>query len=247
MLPELAEIILEYCLNNVDAFGYLNCISKSWVIKPTEATYCKLCQHIYLAHYVNKILNIDKWGSWRNMLINRPRIRTNGLYWLRTSYWKPPNNEKFWEKRVSEYHEMKFFRYMRFFPDGHMLYALNNSYPTEVIPLFDSALPIPKKLFCGEYKIRRNHVYVEIPTHYSVIRFVLQIESLSAELEGGNDEAYAGNFNVLKILEHKTASFEQLEGHGLGLDGEADPPGTWVSLQLPDYCNMKFYRQWQWC
>lgn len=104
-IAEVAEIVMEF-LEDADMCGYLNCVSKDWVIKPTERTYSRLCHFIYLNQTERKLLNLDHWISWRNMLVNRPRVRTNGFYWLRTSYWKPPVNDRFWEEKRREFIEV---------------------------------------------------------------------------------------------------------------------------------------------
>ncbi len=104
-LTDVAEIVLEF-LDDVDMCGYLNCVAKAWTIRPTERTYSRLCHRIYLRQTEKKTINLHQWMTWRTMLICRSRLRTNGFYWLRTSYWKPPVNDRFWEDRIHEYIEV---------------------------------------------------------------------------------------------------------------------------------------------
>lgn len=105
-LVDLAEVVMEY-LDEIDTCGYLNAVCKEWTIRATDRTYKRLCHRVYLQQTKKKILNVHHWGGlWCNMLIHRPRIRTNGLYWLRTSTWKKPHNDRFWEDRISEFIEV---------------------------------------------------------------------------------------------------------------------------------------------
>jgi hypothetical protein len=90
-----------FVIGCVDTAGYLEVVSKSWAIKCSEHSYRNLCI-IYTRQTNKKTLSIANWHSWRHMLIYRPRIRINGFYWLRTSYWKPRANDNFWEEQSSE-------------------------------------------------------------------------------------------------------------------------------------------------
>ena len=106
-LADVAEIVMEY-LDEIDTCGYLNMISKDWTILATERTYSRLCHRVYLRQTQKKALVVDQWGGlWRSMLVNRPRLRTNGVYWLRTSTWKKPHNDMFWEDKISEFIEVQ--------------------------------------------------------------------------------------------------------------------------------------------
>lgn len=105
-LTDVAEIVLEF-LGEIDTCGYLNMICKNWNIIPNERTYKILCEHVYTSQTAKKKLNVMHFGgSWRKMLTTRPRLRTNGVYWLRTSLWKKPHNDMFWEEKICEFLEV---------------------------------------------------------------------------------------------------------------------------------------------
>ena len=108
-LPRDVGRIICIFLGDVDMLGYLQGISKEWVIFGDELIYRDVATRIYLSQSDKKVINVSKWGSWREMLINRPRVRTNGFYCLRTSYWKPPCNDAFWEERKREFIEVSVF------------------------------------------------------------------------------------------------------------------------------------------
>lgn len=105
-LPRDVGRIVCLILGDVDMLGYLKVISKEWVIYGDEQIYQEVATRIYLSQTDKKLLNVHKWGSWLDMLIHRPRLRTNGFYSLRTSYWKPPCNDAFWEDKKVEHTEV---------------------------------------------------------------------------------------------------------------------------------------------
>jgi F-box protein 9 len=158
---DLGILICEYL--EADSCGYLLMISKLWSILPTEKVYRQLCFQIFQSQTLKKILNVTNWGSWKNMLIHRPRLRTNGIYSLRTSYWKPPTNEKFWEEKIREFPETKFYRHLRFFDHGRLLYSLCNLSSREIHPLLQHFNPQPaRKIFEGSYELMKDVVIVRV-------------------------------------------------------------------------------------
>jgi hypothetical protein len=78
---EVVDKILVY-LGDPDMVGYLMVASKS-VFQPSERVYKFLCEFIYPRQTVKKCVVLERWKSWQHMLINRPRLRTNGFYSLR--------------------------------------------------------------------------------------------------------------------------------------------------------------------
>jgi hypothetical protein len=106
-LPRDVGRIICLLLGDVDMLGYLLQIAKEWVIFGDEQIYQELATRVYLSQTNKKLLNVHKWGNWLGMLMHRPRIRTNGFYSLRTSYWKPPCNDAFWEEKKREFTEVR--------------------------------------------------------------------------------------------------------------------------------------------
>lgn len=101
---EIVESILIF-LCDPDSLGYLSISSKS-VFQASERVYKFICEKIYFNQTVKKKLNVENWGSWRNMLVRRPRLRVNGIYSLKTVFTKAPNNDAFWEEKKSEFIEV---------------------------------------------------------------------------------------------------------------------------------------------
>ena len=84
---EIVDDIARF-LGDVDMLGYLRMLSKTPVFCASEKVYKELCQRIYLAQTGNTVAESAylRFHSWRNMLIHRPRIRTNGIYSVDSNY-----------------------------------------------------------------------------------------------------------------------------------------------------------------
>lgn len=78
---ELVDLVHEY-LCDVDMLGYLRMVSKTPVFVPSDQTSKLLVKRIYPAQTGNLVADDAylRFSSWRNLLIHRPRLRTNGLY-----------------------------------------------------------------------------------------------------------------------------------------------------------------------
>lgn len=50
-----------------------------------------------------------------------------------------------------------------------MLYILNNKYPIDTVSMFESKLPIHKKVFEGTYTLHKSEVTVEVRMALSVM------------------------------------------------------------------------------
>jgi hypothetical protein len=98
---DVADRILVY-LGDADMCGYLNMVAKTNCFYPSETVYKFLCELTYLTQSKKKLIVVENWKSWRNMLVSRPRLRTNGFYCLRTLYSKAPSNDAFWEEKRYE-------------------------------------------------------------------------------------------------------------------------------------------------
>lgn len=68
----------------------------NWI---SEFVVQQLCMRIFAAQTQRNKLKIENWKSWSNLLVYKPRLRTNGFYTLRTLFSKAPCNDRFWEDR----------------------------------------------------------------------------------------------------------------------------------------------------
>jgi hypothetical protein len=103
---ELVDIILSYLTDSPDTFGSL-LIATKVAFQPTERLFRALCEYIYTKQTGRAFFKLEAWKSWKNMIINRPRLRTNGFYSLKTLFTKVYNNDAFWEERKYESIEVR--------------------------------------------------------------------------------------------------------------------------------------------
>ena len=106
---ELVDRIL-IVLSDIDTCGYLLMASRS-TFTPSEKVFEHLCYVTYPRQTARRQLQVERWRSWRRMLIHRPRLRTNGFYTLRTMYSKAPCNDAFWEEKKVQSIEVRFLRF----------------------------------------------------------------------------------------------------------------------------------------
>lgn len=98
---ELVDIILSFLIDSPDTFGHL-LIATKHAFQPTERLFKALCEYIYTKQTGRAYFKLEMWKSWKNMIINRPRLRTNGFYSLKTLFTKAYNNDAFWEEKRYE-------------------------------------------------------------------------------------------------------------------------------------------------
>ncbi|XP_077438903.1 F-box only protein 9 isoform X1 [Vanacampus margaritifer] len=79
--------------------------------------------------------NCTKLGhflSWREMFLQRPRVRFDGVYISRTSYIR--QGEESLDGFYRPWHHVDFYRYLRFFPDGSVLMLTTPEEPLAIVP-----------------------------------------------------------------------------------------------------------------
>jgi len=242
---EMVDRILMF-LGDIDMMGYLAITSRT-TFQPSEVVYEYLCRITYPMQTAKKTLQVENWLNWKNMLIHRPRLRTNGFYTLRTMYSKGYCNDNFWEEKQYKSVEVKYYRHMRFLDHGRMFYSLDIVEPTDMAKWMATAAPLPKRIFEGRYTIVRREVTVEVPLHYCNMRFVMIL------LDG--DDGYEGKCNMLRLISHSSTplprrtpgqnnnhhniNHHQHHGH------PAEPAAVHrVEYTLPQVADLRFHRFW---
>lgn len=83
--------------------------------------------------------------------------------------------------------------------------------------------------FLFEYFYDNYIIICQVHFHFADITFVFSIRNLSGAEEGGTDDLYAGNHNVLKLIQHT---------------GEITRQNNTIIVQydIPMYSNFLFYR-----
>jgi len=167
LLPaDVCNSINRWC-GQIDTIGYLNCVSKNFALKTSEYVCRLFCQATYPQQFGNKKMVVSNFGnSYLLMLIHRPRIRINGFYSVSTLYSKAPNHDNFWEEKRTMSVEVRFYRHLRFYNNGRVLYSLDIVNPWDITALLGQGRPVPKKIFEGTYAAKGREVVDSVNMAY---------------------------------------------------------------------------------
>ena len=109
LLPiDVCDRIWSY-IGEADMIGYIYMLAKTPFFRPSPLVFRHLCEIIYVGQTLKGQLVLEKWSSWRRMLINRPRLRTNGFYCMKEMYSRAPNNDSFWEEKRTQSVEVPYY------------------------------------------------------------------------------------------------------------------------------------------
>jgi F-box protein 9 len=167
----------------IDDVATLALVSPHWSrFTRCESLYKTLCQRIYLNQSKRKTLHVARFGnSYRNMLEMRPRVRAGGgLYVLKYQQVIKYERDMFTEIPAGAILESVYYRYLYFFEDGRVLYALTHATPLEMIPRFSRMLlhgdgSKDKWGVWGRYQIAKDVVRVWVSHSWSEVVFQLRV------------------------------------------------------------------------
>lgn len=77
--------------------------------------------------------------DWRQMFLERPRINFDGVYISKTRYFRQ-GDVGFQDITYRPFHVVRYYRYLRFFPDHRVLVLTTNEEPEKIVPIFRHAL-----------------------------------------------------------------------------------------------------------
>ncbi|XP_013872390.1 F-box only protein 9 isoform X1 [Austrofundulus limnaeus] len=89
--------------------------------------------------------------SWREMFLQRPRVRFDGIYISKTSYIR--QGEESLDGFYRAWHHVAYFRYLRFFPDGHVLMLTTPEDPLSVVPRLRTRNPRMDSVLLGHFRL----------------------------------------------------------------------------------------------
>ncbi|XP_076229262.1 F-box only protein 9 isoform X2 [Nomia melanderi] len=102
---------------------------------------------------------IPKYQSWREMYLQRPRLRYNGCYISKTSYIRHGENS-FQDQFYRPWHLVEYFRYLRFFPEGKVLMLTSTDDAQTCVNSLRSRAPRNPAVLIGHYRLHVNYVTV---------------------------------------------------------------------------------------
>ena len=236
----LPDEILHKCFSYlpIDDHATLALVSPHWSrFTRCESLYKRLCQRIYLNQSKRKAMHVSRFGnSYRKMLQVRPRVRTGGgLYVLQYREVRKIQRDMWTEIPVGAILESIYYRYLYFFEDGRVMYALTHATPVEMIPRFMKMLihgheSKDKWGVWGKYQLEKDVVRVWASHEWHDVCFQLRVIASNKVLQYDNGER--GMFTTMALEKHMSSvsgNFED-ESHDL------------VTYDIPSQCYFRFLR-----
>ncbi|XP_050932454.1 F-box only protein 9 isoform X1 [Lates calcarifer] len=92
--------------------------------------------------------------SWREMFLQRPRVRFDGVYISKTSYIR--QGEESLDGFYRAWHHVEYYRYLRFFPDGHVIMLTTPEDPLSVVPRLRTRNTRMDSVLLGHFRLSQE-------------------------------------------------------------------------------------------
>ncbi|KAB5582010.1 hypothetical protein PHYPO_G00182280 [Pangasianodon hypophthalmus] len=92
--------------------------------------------------------------SWRDMFLERPRVRYDGVYISKTSYIR--QGEESLDGFYRAWHQVDYYRYLRFFPDGQVMMLTTPEEPLATVPRLRSKNTRMDSIMIGHYRLSQD-------------------------------------------------------------------------------------------
>lgn len=173
------------------------------------------------------------------MLELRPRVRTgSGMYVLKYTEVRKIQRDMWTEIPVGAILESVYYRYLYFFEDGRVMYALTHVTPLEMIPRFRRMLVHGQKSsesndkwgVWGRYQITKDVVRVWIAQAWHEVCFQLKVIHSNKELHYDS-----GDLGLCTSM--------CLDMHMSSVSGNFDDDShDLVKYEIPEHCYFRFLR-----
>uniref|UniRef100_UPI002953C96E F-box only protein 9 n=1 Tax=Panthera onca TaxID=9690 RepID=UPI002953C96E len=94
------------------------------------------------------------YTSWREMFLERPRVRFDGVYISKTTYIR--QGEQSLDGFYRAWHQVEYYRYIRFFPDGHMMMLTTPEEPQSIVPRLRTRNTRTDAILLGHYRLSQD-------------------------------------------------------------------------------------------
>ncbi|KAG8581876.1 hypothetical protein GDO81_007831 [Engystomops pustulosus] len=92
--------------------------------------------------------------TWRQMFLERPRVRFDGVYISRTTYIR--QGEQSLDGFYRAWHQVEYYRYMRFFPDGQIIMLTTPEEPQTIVPRLRTKNSRTDAMLLGHYRLSQD-------------------------------------------------------------------------------------------
>uniref|UniRef100_A0A8C5MK97 F-box only protein n=1 Tax=Leptobrachium leishanense TaxID=445787 RepID=A0A8C5MK97_9ANUR len=97
---------------------------------------------------------LASYSTWRQMFLERPRVRFDGVYISKTTYIR--QGEQSLDGFYRAWHQVEYYRYMRFFPDGHVMMLTTPEEPQTIVPRLRTKNTRIESVLLGHYRLSQE-------------------------------------------------------------------------------------------
>ncbi|NWZ23212.1 FBX9 protein, partial [Asarcornis scutulata] len=94
------------------------------------------------------------YSSWREMFLERPRVRFDGVYISKTTYIR--QGEQSLDGFYRAWHQVEYYRYLRFFPDGQVMMLTTPEDPQSIVPRLRTKNTRTDAILLGHYRLSQE-------------------------------------------------------------------------------------------
>ncbi|XP_040839489.1 F-box only protein 9 isoform X2 [Ochotona curzoniae] len=99
-------------------------------------------------------IKLVPYTSWREMFLERPRVRFDGVYISKTTYIR--QGEQSLDGFYRAWHQVEYYRYLRFFPDGHVMMLTTPEEPQSIVPRLRTRNTRTDAILLGHYRVAQD-------------------------------------------------------------------------------------------
>ncbi|EDL77753.1 rCG25050, isoform CRA_b [Rattus norvegicus] len=99
-------------------------------------------------------MKLVPFSSWREMFLERPRVRFDGVYISKTTYIR--QGEQSLDGFYRAWHQVEYYRYIRFFPDGHVMMLTTPEEPPSIVPRLRTRNTRTDAILLGHYRLSQD-------------------------------------------------------------------------------------------
>mmetsp|Transcript_28673 Transcript_28673/g.32968 ORF Transcript_28673/g.32968 Transcript_28673/m.32968 type:complete len:409 (-) Transcript_28673:156-1382(-) len=220
----LPDEILHRIMTHLPIESYYTCalVHPSWASFTTdENAYRIMCQRCYLNQSRRKVLSLQRWKTYKNMITHRPRVRTDGgIYIMKYAQIMKIQRDMWTEVPWGAILETVYYRYLIFREDQTVLYSLTPLPPHEMIPKFvkmnlSGQNDNKNRIEVGKYEVNKFKVRVWVEHKWTHV--CLELDILPHGVFGAEGKFCAltfdkhltsvnGNFESNNVVEHAVPS-----------------------------------------
>ena len=131
----LLNIVCHLSFDSLSSLSQISQVCKKlfFLSQGESSLYKALCMHYFRWYDSVSTLHLrvlEYNNNWRRMLIERPRLRFDGVYISRCHYYRSGVSDYSWNAPI---HMVMYFRFLRFYPDGNVICVLTSLEPKEVV------------------------------------------------------------------------------------------------------------------